>query len=543
MQRSDRRYKLDPFLYMGAAYLSEHVIQPWLYKGYLHGLSFYRQLTSTNTQDQSFIDRQLYRHLELNGVQDNHLQTLTSEGYCFGHSVFFSAMRITGNLAWHKAGKAHISAWDGQASSRYKQLLLPGAKDNKPISLYTLLERFTHYIVFNFGDMRCYPHLTLYQRTFLLPGGPFELLLPNGDIACIKANYRIAGHFSPDDLIKSLQDDITREAIRDNMCLAHIDHHTIALGFLDGNWTLTDPNDENGDSISSPYLEDIVDIMLRELGDEIAIELACFHELKIAPFAYYDELLDKHAERLVQGTGFGVIAMHCPQLIPYVLNKLEKENKLDDLDLNQINRQDYNRTPLIYIAEHGDTRAISVMLDKGANANQTDSQGCTALMMAAQLGHTKIVKKLLQKNADVSIEAAASVSILRNFAALRHRDQQISKLLKNQGQDALPENVLHFTALHLAVFFGHEQTTALLLSNIDEIKIRLFDYLFLMAEAMDHTEILGLLQAKMIGLMSKVDSPLPSPINPFTLFSFKEEAILQIAPNSQLLTTRYNQGT
>ncbi len=52
---------------------------------------------------------------------------------------------------------------------------------------------------------------------------------------------------------------------------------------------------------------------------------------------------------------------------------------------------------LIDAASHGDIKRVRSLLAGGADVNAKDTDGVTALMMAAQDGHTDIVKVLLKK--------------------------------------------------------------------------------------------------------------------------------------------------
>ncbi len=71
----------------------------------------------------------------------------------------------------------------------------------------------------------------------------------------------------------------------------------------------------------------------------------------------------------------------------------------------------YRGTPLIWAAACNRTEAAAWLLDHGANVNQkatfgglTHGQGITALHIAAQSGHMAMVKLLVERGADRSIE-------------------------------------------------------------------------------------------------------------------------------------------
>ncbi len=56
--------------------------------------------------------------------------------------------------------------------------------------------------------------------------------------------------------------------------------------------------------------------------------------------------------------------------------------------------------PLIEAAYEGNTVQVQALIDEGADVNERDAAGRTALMIAASRGHTYVVQLLLEKGAD-----------------------------------------------------------------------------------------------------------------------------------------------
>ena len=56
--------------------------------------------------------------------------------------------------------------------------------------------------------------------------------------------------------------------------------------------------------------------------------------------------------------------------------------------------------PLIQASDANDLKTVRQLLAQGANPNETDSTGFTALMAASNHGYTKIVELLLRSGAD-----------------------------------------------------------------------------------------------------------------------------------------------
>ena len=72
---------------------------------------------------------------------------------------------------------------------------------------------------------------------------------------------------------------------------------------------------------------------------------------------------------------------------------------------------------------------MNLLLDKGAEVNAKDSSSCTALIFAAQNGHTEIVRTLLDKGAAVNATNYKSETAL--MYAARNSQVNIVKILKN----------------------------------------------------------------------------------------------------------------
>jgi ankyrin repeat protein len=77
----------------------------------------------------------------------------------------------------------------------------------------------------------------------------------------------------------------------------------------------------------------------------------------------------------------------------------------------QLDADPYRGTPLIWAAACNRTEAAAWLLDHGANVNHkatfgglTHGQGITALHVAAQYGHMPMVKLLVKRGADLSIQ-------------------------------------------------------------------------------------------------------------------------------------------
>ncbi|MGY8813816.1 MAG: ankyrin repeat domain-containing protein [Gammaproteobacteria bacterium] len=138
---------------------------------------------------------------------------------------------------------------------------------------------------------------------------------------------------------------------------------------------------------------------------------------------------------------------------------------------------------LMNCARTGATNAVSALLDAGADANIAESNmGLTALMWAAEGGHSEIVQLLIDNGADVTKTTKASADKLPNtcricawkpspggFTALmyaaRGGDVQTARLLLEAGADINQFTAEHGNSLVLASASGHENLALFLLAS------------------------------------------------------------------------------
>ena len=89
-------------------------------------------------------------------------------------------------------------------------------------------------------------------------------------------------------------------------------------------------------------------------------------------------------------------------------------------------------TPLLFAARHGDVESAGLLLDAGADANDTAPTGTSALVVAAHGGHTALARFLLEKGADPNAAAAGYTAL---HAAILRGDHELLQALLAHGAD------------------------------------------------------------------------------------------------------------
>lgn len=102
----------------------------------------------------------------------------------------------------------------------------------------------------------------------------------------------------------------------------------------------------------------------------------------------------------------------------------EKENNINAFS-------DRGTWPLLIAVTYGHEEAVKLLLASGADVNQTNVHGYSALHEAAGLGYYEITKLLIQNNADIHRRDISNYNAL-NYAQMSGADK-IIRLLKRHG--------------------------------------------------------------------------------------------------------------
>ena len=120
-------------------------------------------------------------------------------------------------------------------------------------------------------------------------------------------------------------------------------------------------------------------------------------------------------------------------------------------------------TALTAASLHGHLDVAELLLRAGVDVNRADSEdGTTALMAAAEGGHVEIVSLLIQQGAKINLTNSEGISAL--YTAVESEHYEVARLLLSKGTDALvhPQSS---TDLHKAALKGNTKVAKFLLEN------------------------------------------------------------------------------
>lgn len=92
-------------------------------------------------------------------------------------------------------------------------------------------------------------------------------------------------------------------------------------------------------------------------------------------------------------------------------------------------------TALTIAAERGDTAQVKRLIAAGADVNEKDKSGYTALMWAAREGHTEIARALVEARADMNVRDCASAGWTPLMHAIHKNQNDLARLLIERGAD------------------------------------------------------------------------------------------------------------
>lgn len=126
-------------------------------------------------------------------------------------------------------------------------------------------------------------------------------------------------------------------------------------------------------------------------------------------------------------------------------------------------RLDDGRTALMLAAKLGSSTVVKKLLQAGANINEENSNGGTALMYSAIRGDKATLMVLLENGAHVNVDAKFGWTALMVAAAKGHAD--LVQALLDHGADANVRDIYYWTPLMRSAFSGHAHTVSVLLEH------------------------------------------------------------------------------
>jgi ankyrin repeat protein len=152
--------------------------------------------------------------------------------------------------------------------------------------------------------------------------------------------------------------------------------------------------------------------------------------------------------------------------------------------------------PLFIAASLSHVKVVQMLVDKGADVNQANTDGDTPLKIAAQQGHLEVVGFLVDKGANVNYADKDGVTPLKISAQKGHVG--VVNLLLDKGAEVNHADVDGVTSLFMAAQEGHVEVVGLLVdkgANFDQTGND-GDFPLKIAAQQGHMEVVGLLVDK-----------------------------------------------
>jgi uncharacterized protein len=140
------------------------------------------------------------------------------------------------------------------------------------------------------------------------------------------------------------------------------------------------------------------------------------------------------------------------------------------LNVNALNSE--RASPVFQCAYVGNSAAVEMLLDNGADPTLEAKTGDNALFIACRMGHTGVVEVLLRRGMSVSAKGDAMFNASPLMAAVAHGQVAVAKLLLKRGANVKERGHQGTTALHLAASKGRPAIVSLLLDKGAAISAR-----------------------------------------------------------------------
>ena len=176
-------------------------------------------------------------------------------------------------------------------------------------------------------------------------------------------------------------------------------------------------------------------------------------------------LIDQGADVSIQASD-GMTALHlaCQYNMPNIITKILNKDK-DLLNIKDKN----NETPLMWVLKNRQESIALMLLEKGADVSIQASNGTTALSLACQYNMPSIITKILTQDKDqLNIKDKNNETPL--IWVLRNQQESIALTMLDQGADANIRNQGKEgeSPIHLACLYGMEAVVAKIIEGDKE---------------------------------------------------------------------------
>lgn len=155
-------------------------------------------------------------------------------------------------------------------------------------------------------------------------------------------------------------------------------------------------------------------------------------------------------------------------------------------------------TALMKAVKNNDLAQARQLIQQGADINAADSSGDYPLIMAAYLGHTEILKALLEAGADVTVLDPGMKATALHAAAYAGRTESARLLIEYHIDIDKRGPYNGYTALHDAVWQNNIETAKVIVAGGADLTIKSNsgETPLEFARSRRHSELIKLLEAK-----------------------------------------------
>lgn len=263
-------------------------------------------------------------------------------GFCFGLSTIHSAMRITGQLPWWESVLNAIYSWSGEKTELYKEFS-PTGNPAHNTTLEHLCEKVLSYMLFHQTDLAVQQMLSapeatpLYSQLNILDPqtGCFEILHPTtNEVLKVRANHRLPGMFSPEDLTGILQELIPIFKKWQPIIILSSAWHAINIAYdsSSNQWAIYDPHYATPTTLTFSSSDEAVQEIKKCLGSlELEINIAFLQDVKLRIWPeHYETYIRRDITRILGEIFFESKILSNIPLILHLMTLAESDSTIRD---------------------------------------------------------------------------------------------------------------------------------------------------------------------------------------------------------------------
>lgn len=290
--------------------------------------------------NQDVLDEQFALYLESQNNFSLAKRVRDNGGHCYGYSLCYSIMALTGKLAWWVDAINKAGAWNGDVRSLKSPTYLNQAI-NPHETLDFLFQRLINYVVFHQGEASAREIFKgINQKDMLKPEKPYFENQGNKTRYC----KNMMGYFTEEDLDLI----ITSSSLENKIVLIGSLDHCCAIRYADNQWHFFNPNHSCSEARVYKSKSEFLKSIIEDLDNTFDI---CFASLELRGrinFNNYYKLLEQKPQQLLRNKAFNYFVSNGEDHLYLIFKHARKNEQVRKEILSSLAEKHTNKKTGLY---------------------------------------------------------------------------------------------------------------------------------------------------------------------------------------------------